>query len=390
MDQINIFDIIMPNYTITKPIRLIECFAGIGAQVKALKRLQQKYNFKLENYKVVEFDKYAIASYNAINKTNFKTLDITKITATDLAIKDTDKYEYILTYSFPCQDLSLAGKQRGMQKNSGTRSGLLWEIERILNDCDELPQLMLMENVPEVVGRKNIIDFQKWELKLEKLGYSNYIKILNAKDYGIPQNRRRCFMISILGNYNYNFPRHIRLKLKLKDLLEDEVDEKYFLSNKLIKCFTNYKTEKFDRSKQFKPFKNTNQIARTITTRAGYRASDNYIYVPKKTKKGYSIAKIGDGVYINRPHQKRGVVQHEKMPTLKCNPSDVGVVANDLRIRRLTPLECWRLMGFDDEDFYKAEKVNSNVQLYKQAGNSIVVNVLEYIFEEFFKRRKNE
>lgn len=148
MDNLTIFDCLYPTYKITKPIRLIELFAGIGSQAKALKNL--KVNF--EHYKIVEFDKYAIASYNAIHNTNFNPLDITKIHANDLEIVDTDKYEYIMTYSFPCQDLSLAGKGRGMAKGSGTRSGLLWEVERILKECKELPQVLLMENVPEVIG----------------------------------------------------------------------------------------------------------------------------------------------------------------------------------------------------------------------------------------------
>lgn len=116
MDQIDIFELLMPKYKITKPIRLIELFAGIGSQLKSLKRLQKKYGFKLKSYRVVEFDKYAIASYNAINGTDFAPVDITKINADDLGIENTDRYEYILTYSFPCQDLSLAGKQKGMKK----------------------------------------------------------------------------------------------------------------------------------------------------------------------------------------------------------------------------------------------------------------------------------
>ena len=156
MDNLTIFDCLYPIYKITKPIRLIELFAGIGSQAKALKNL--KVNF--EYYKIVEFDKYAIASYNAIHNTNFKPLDITKIHANDLEIVDTDKYEYIMTYSFPCQDLSLAGKGRGMAKGSGTRSGLLWEVERILKECKELPQVLLMENVPEVIGGQILKTFK--------------------------------------------------------------------------------------------------------------------------------------------------------------------------------------------------------------------------------------
>ena len=124
-----------------------------------------------------------------------------------------------------------------MVKGDNTRSSSLWEVERLLDECCELPQILLMENVPQVIGTKNIEDFRKWQLKLEQLGYSNYVQNLNAKDYGIPQNRNRTFMISILGDYYYNFPSKKKLKLRLKDMLEDVVDEKYYLSDKMISFF---------------------------------------------------------------------------------------------------------------------------------------------------------
>ena len=135
-----------------------------------------------EHYRVVEFDKFAIASYNAIHGTNFKTTDIRNISGVDLGICDIDKFCYIMTYSFPCQDLSVAGKRKGMTKGSGTRSGLLWEVERLLNECEELPQVLLMENVTQVHGKKNMLDFQKWIDFLESKGYRNYWQDLNAKD----------------------------------------------------------------------------------------------------------------------------------------------------------------------------------------------------------------
>lgn len=466
MEQIDIFELIMPSYKINKPIRLIELFAGIGSQIKSFKKLQKKYGFELESYKVIEFDKYAIASYNAINGTDFKPMDITKITADDLNIFNTNVYEYILTYSFPCQDLSLAGKQRGMKKGSKTRSGLLWEVERLLNECSELPQILLMENVPQVISSNNMDDFRQWQLKLEKLGYTNYVSLLNAKDYGVPQNRNRCFMISFLGQYSYKFPKPFKLKTMLKDMLEDEVDEKYYLSDELTEKIRHRLGDKeynllggMHKNQSFKddgisttltssminePVRkygifddekgihqagsvwDQDGLAPTLDTMQG-RYRQPCIEIREKTKRGYKEAYEGDGVYLNRPHQKRGVVQNGMIQTLKTSCSDVGVVVSDkpicvgqvstgnsqagkvyspdgvsqtlcagthgyamgniehnLRIRKLTPLECFRLMGFDDEDFYKAEKVNSNTQLYKQAGNSIVVNVLEHIFNELF------
>lgn len=237
----SIFDFTREPISITKPIRLIELFAGYGSQAMALKRIGAKF----EHYRVVEFDKYAIASYNAVHGTDFPTMDITKVHAEDLNICDTNAFTYLLTYSFPCTDLSVAGKQAGMSKGSGTRSGLLWEVERILTEIrdsnGELPQILFMENVPQVHSQDNMPDFRKWLDFLESLGYTNYYQDLNAKNYGVAQNRERCFMFSFLGEYNYHFPQPIPLKKKLKDYFEDNVDEKYYINNekadKLIKQF---------------------------------------------------------------------------------------------------------------------------------------------------------
>ena len=224
--QLDIFDLTLPKFQIDKPIRLIELFAGLGSQAMALRDLGADF----EHYRVVEFDTFAMKSYNAIHGTDFQTTDIRNISGSDLGITDTDKYCYIMTYSFPCQDLSVAGKQAGMKKGSGTRSGLLWEVERLLNECDNLPQVLLLENVPAVHSEKNMPDFQKWIDFLSSKGYSNYWQDLNAKDYGVAQNRERCFMVSMLGEWNYKFPQPIPLTKTMKDYLEDEVDEKYYIN----------------------------------------------------------------------------------------------------------------------------------------------------------------
>lgn len=230
-DQINIFNLIRKPISITKPIRLIELFAGYGSQAMALRDIGAKF----EHYRVVEFDKYAIASYNAVHGTDFPTMDITKVHASDLNICDTEKYCYFMTYSFPCTDLSVAGKQAGMKKGSGTRSGLLWEVERILREIKEsggeLPQILFMENVPQVHADANKTDFQNWIDFLTDLGYTSYWQDLNAKNYGVAQNRNRCFMFSFLGEFNYKFPKPIPLEKRLKDYLEDSVDEKYYIDN---------------------------------------------------------------------------------------------------------------------------------------------------------------
>ena len=349
-----------------KPIRLIELFAGIGSQAKALKNL----GIDFEHWNVCEFDPHVIRSYNAVHDTNFAISDITKINATDLNIIDTDRFTYLLTYSFPCQDLSQIGTGAGMEKGSGTRSGLLWEVERLLNECDELPQVLLMENVPQVHGKKNIEHFNKWIEFLESKGYSNHWKDLNSKGYGVPQNRNRCFMVSILGDYSFVFPDAFPLNTTIGDMLEETVDDKFYLSDKMIDyLFTT--TEKNKARKNGNIFTPTNidGVAKTITTKEGQRIKDNFI------------------VFESRKDEGMRFFQDNICGSLRTIDSCGDKRCIDLttkRIRKLTPKECWRLMGFTDIDFEKAEKVCSNTQLYKQAGNSIVVNVLMAIFKELF------
>lgn len=343
MQQLDIFDVLYPNFKFDKEITVLETFAGIGSQRKALDRLAKKYDLKVNYLPPVEFDKYAIASYNAIHSTNHKTKDITK----------TFGWEYqeqidLLTWSFPCQDISLAGKGEGLKLGSKTRSSLGWEIIWLIGEMEmysQKPKVLLMENVKNLLGEKHIKEFNELQKHLEKLGYKNYWQILNAKDYGIPQNRERVFMVSILGDYNYNFPKPIPLEIRLKDLLEKEVGEKYYLSDRLLKSLTDTTDRNgYLRSEKFKPIDLEEQeYGYSITTKAGSRPTDNFIKV-------------------------------------KRHPNGIE------RIRKLTPLECWRLMGFDDEDFQKAKDSGvSDTQLYKQAGNSIVVDVLVHIFEMMIK-----
>lgn len=332
--QLDIFDYCYQEYKVKNKIRLIELFAGIGSQAMALRDIDADF----ETWKVVEFDKFAIESYNAIHGTNYETQDIRNIHCEDLEIIDKQNVTYLLTYSFPCQDLSKAGKKKGMSKGSNTRSGLLWEVERILLECkerDELPQILLMENVPDVIGKKNYKDFTQWYATLENMGYQSYYKILNSKDYGIPQNRARCFMVSILGEYKFTFPKKQQLKLRLKDLLENTVDEKYYVSKEKIKYIKTDALEysKYDKENQnrclevgltdYSKFEQTNRIydsngiGPTLTTRQSFNELakiaifGNQVIIPEKTKKGYALANEGDGIYINRPHQKRGVVQKD-------------------------------------------------------------------------------
>lgn len=190
----------------------------------ALKRLKIPF----EHYRVVEFDQYAIKSYNAVHGTDFPTMDICNVSGADMGIEDKDKYEYIMTYSFPCTDISLAGERKGFEEGSGTRSALLWEVRRILDELketDSLPQILLMENVSAIHSKDNMPHFRVWLDFLDSLGYSTYVHDLNASDYGVAQNRERTFALSILGQYNFNFPNSISLKKCLEDYFEDLSDE---------------------------------------------------------------------------------------------------------------------------------------------------------------------
>ena len=315
-----------PTFKIDKPIRLITLFSGYDSQALALKYLGVKF----EHYKTCEWAVKSIqalkdlhfgddntdyskdltddevkeyllkkgisSNYNdpmskeQINRLkNFRQIynniqathnlvNIQQVKGKDLQITNTDIYIYILTYSFPCQDLSLAGTRKLMSDTS-TRSGMLWEVERILGELKEKPQILLMENVVQVHGEGAVEDFNKWQLRLEELGYKNYWQDLIATDYGIPQTRNRCFMISILGNYNYTFPKPIPLKLKLKDMLENEVDEKYFLSDAMMNCFMSDGTGNYPRKERF--LQNINRknqdIANSLTTLEGSRCTDTFI-----------------------------------------------------------------------------------------------------------------
>lgn len=196
----------------------------------ALKRLGVNF----EHHRVIEIDKYAIASYNAVHGTNFEPTNICDVHAVDLEITDKDKYTYFLTYSYPCTSLSLAGKQEGMDRESGTASSLLWEVERILKECKELgtlPDVLQMENVTECHNYKNIDNFREWTDFLESLGYTNYLADMNAADYLVAQHRERSIMISILGDYNFKFPEPVEIDTCMDNYLEDIVDDRYYIKS---------------------------------------------------------------------------------------------------------------------------------------------------------------
>ena len=431
MEQ-TIFDLLYPPFKIKNKVRTIELFGGYGSQLMALKYL----GVDVEQWKLCEWAVKSIQAYKDIHCENDNTdyskdlsveqikeyllekgissnynepmnkkqidrlkesqartiynniiathnlVDIQQVKGADLEIVDQEHITYLLTYSFPCQDLSLAGK-RQLMADTSTRSGLLWEVERILDECKELgtlPQVLLMENVIQVHGEGAVQDFNRWQQKLEELGYKNYWQDMIATDYGIPQTRNRCFMVSILGNYSYKFPKPIPLKLKLKDMLEDNVDEKYYLSEKMLKGMinTNFESYKLENRLQ-----DVNGTIDTLLTSSGKKCP-HCIAINNNNNKGYALATDGDGIDISsRMKWHRGTVQKEKAQTITTQ-CDNGVLENT-RIRRLTCKESLRLMGLKDEDIDKMAKNQSDSSLYHLAGDSIVIQCLEAIFRRFYE-----
>ena len=361
-------------------LRVFEAFAGYGSQSLALRNLGIPHKVVA----ISEIDKYAIKAYYALHDKNIPNLgDISKINVEDIPEHD------LFTYSFPCQDLSVAGKQAGLSK--GTRSGLLYECEKIIEYCR--PKYLLLENVKNLVGKKFKPQFDEWLEYLEGLGYTNYWKVLNAKDYGIPQNRERVFVISILEEHKpYKFPNNIELKLRLKDILEDVVDEKYYVSKEIQDKFRPNKNIKdvidspirlgglFDTDKskhQAGSVWDTEKISPTIDTmQGGWRQPciiDTTNVIGKLDCKGWHDIET-------RVHGTNGV-----SPTIETRNRGKYMDDNNGRIRKLTPRECFRLMGMRDDDIDKIQRAGiSNTQQYKMAGNSIVVDVLEAIFRNLF------
>lgn len=445
--------------TIDKPIRLIELFAGYGSQALALKYLGANF----EHWKICEWAVKSIQAYKDLHfgddNTDYsetKTQDevinylyskgisanynepmtieqikrlgeqkqrtiynnlvathnlvsVCNCHASDLDISDTDKYTYIMTYSFPCQDLSSAGKGLGMGKGSGTRSGLLWEVERILDECNgNLPQILLMENVPEVIGTNNSEHFSQWVAKLDSLGYKSKWEILNAKDYGVPQNRARCFIVSWLGNYYYDFPKRVKLEKRIKDILETNVDEKYYLNDDTIERISKWKSQQ----QPLDHILNGNSCSPCLTARGGGEEHSGMILYGEikcncvgmlggKYEKLHDIARrvydtngiaptqhtCGGGNLETKilvvDEQNEYIRQDGIVGTLTTDgssPKHNNRIIENLRIRKLTPKECGRLMGVRDKDIDTIAVNQSNSSQYHLYGDSIVVDVLMAIF----------
>lgn len=401
-------------------IKVLELFAGIGACSKALTNLGIEH----EIVDAVEIDKYAIKSFNAIHSTNFEPQDITKW--------DKDIECDLIMHGSPCQDFSVAGRQAGGDKDSGTRSSLMYETLRIVEKLK--PKYVIWENVKNLLSQKHKHNFDSYLEAMDKLGYKSYYQVLNAKDYGIPQNRERVFTISIrkgADSRTFSFPEPITLEKRLKDVLEDNVEEKFYLSNEKIDRISKWKCYE----KPLEHIMNKDSICGTLTTRSGAecggmktviddiysnrepRVYNEYSPTLRSERFGLKVKEpmivASRGRYEENPNVLRkvrteygksirkeyeeGKIKAHRSAIQKLEPRNDGItntittvqkdnyVATPYRIRKLTPKECYRLMGFDDSDFAKAEKVNSNAQLYKQAGNSIVVNVLEAILSNLLK-----
>lgn len=315
-------------------MRVLSLFSGIGAFEVALDELGIEW--ELDHY--CEIDKYASQSYNCIHGTtdedNLK--DVTNIDYSKIGEVD------LVTYGFPCQDISLAGNQKGFFDEDGnlTRSGLFFNAADVIRHTN--PKFAIFENVKNLTGKKFKVEFETVLSTLDELGYNTYWKVLNAKDYGIPQNRERVFGISIRKDIDkgYTFPQGFKLTLRLKDMLEEQVEEKYYLSNQV--------------QERFKLTDSTLTKSIIGTTAPSFRT-------------------IGQRDLV---YQENGIMGSLVATDYK-QPKQI---LESFRIRKLTPRECWRLMGFKDKYFDRVKGV-SNTQLYKQAGNSIVVSVIEAIFE---------
>ena len=436
--------------TLMEKIRIFEAFAGYGSQSMALRRL----GIDFEVVGISEIDKYAIQAYMAVHGDTPNYGDISKIDWS--SVPDFD----FLTYSFPCTDISTAGQQKGLAEGSGTRSSLLWECRKAIEA--KRPKYLLMENVKNLVSKKFTPYLKEWLRFLEGQGYSNYTKVLNAKDFGVPQNRERVFMVSILGEASFHFPKPFTLEKRLKDVLEKDVDESFYLKKGIINTFIRRTIEAKQKGNGFAfILRDGNDIAAVVKCRAGSQPEDNFIkeyktegvtdleniYIKQATKKGYIEIQPGGVFDASYPESltRRGRVQDngKVSPTLTAggeppclyegmepkiiqvgnflddkgfeNPQrgrvyDINGLAPNIdtlqgggrepkiidnftnyRIRKLTPRECFRLMGVSEEDIDNIQQSGiSKTQQYKMAGNSIVVDVLYHIFRKMFVDTKDE
>lgn len=316
-------------------LKVIELFSGIGAQRQALKNIGIEH----EVVAMCEIDKYAIQAYETLHGPTLNLGDISQVALDQ--IPDCD----LLTYSFPCQDISVAGAQMGLNEGSNTRSSLLWECEKFIKT--KRPKYLVMENVKNLVGTTHIHNFEKWLEKLKDYGYTNYWQILNANHYDIPQNRERIFCVSIRNDItkDFSFDNGVLTEKTIRSILEDSCADNMYM--------------------------NQSYIPRNVPS----NSDSGLIHVGDLDFKGTDS--------IKRVYSIDGVCP--TLTTMTGGHRQPKILLDDGRVRKLTPRECWKLMGFSDDDFDKVSFL-SNTQLYKLAGNSICVPCLESIFKQLFQK----
>jgi len=369
-------------------IRVIELFAGYGSQHLALKRLKRDHpDFEYEVVSFCEIDGNAVRAYRALHGDKIPNLgDITGVNPSD--VPDCD----LMTWSFPCTDISSAGQQKGLAEGSNTRSSLCWDAIHIFEE--KRPKYLLMENVSGLVSKRFINDFDNLQSTLSGLGYTNFFKIINSKDMGVPQNRKRLFMVSVLGDgANYSFPAPVPLEKDVTQLLEDSVDERYYLSAErvcdLISKVRDTEEHRLrnvlgwtrDRKGVVVDY-HTVDVANCVT--ANKRDNTCNYVMERHFLNG---DKDGNASTLTTSHDFAGNITtpkggHKQMGVLEIKKFDTNEL---VRVRKLTEREYFRIMDVDEKDIDALLTSGvPNTQLAKLAGNSIVVNVLYHIFRTMF------
>lgn len=383
-------------------MKFIDFFSGIGGFHSGLERAG------MECVGWCEFDKFAQASYRAMYDTDNLWFgdDVTKVKGKDLPKAD------LWTFGFPCQDISIAGKQKGIKE--GTRSGLFYEIMRLLDECKEnKPKWLVCENVKNLLSIDGGTGFLNVIGEMAERGYSIEWKVYNSKDYGVPQNRERIYIVGYCGskcarsllpikreNSDVASGVTTRTESSFIDLSKQKVritNNSRCLLARYTSGITNQAAvnsgvisvrailtpDRVNKRQNGRRLKEEGEPAFTLT------GQDRHgVLIKNATKQGYTMAQVGDGIDLAYPDSetRQGRVQPQRSNTLTTS-DNLGVLVDDepIRIRKLTPKECWRLQGFTDEQYEKAATVNSNSQLYKQAGNAVTVNVVEEIGKHIMK-----
>ena len=406
-----------------------QCIAKVFKQPYSINKMNNIALKEKCNYYQLSFKNYKGKTHRAFFEENHLWFPIKSIEkygseeVFDIEVEEDHSFTVQNIMVHNCQSISTAGKREGIKE--GTESGLLLEVKRLLEISKKnntLPKWLVMENVKNLVSKRFMPQFQDWLDFLSDLGYTTKWKILNAKDYGIPQNRERTFAVSYLGKENkFEFPKPIKLEKRMKDYLEKEpIDSKYYISRAFLRTISSMKNRNgYIRGKKFKPMlEEEADIASTIVTSSSSRPENNYIIQLGNIG---NINQYGGNPQTGRVYSSEGISPTlstmqggnrqpkilESLPqnfdknqyNLEIDPqintkygkSFKNLIDSGYIVRKITPRECWRLMGFSDEDFNKAKGVGiSDTQLYKQAGNSIVVNVLEEIFKNIFKLKEEE